>query len=367
MKVLLQTNIPAPYRVDFFNELGKYCELTVIFEGKRSSWGRVFNWKEDDALNFKAIYLNEVCQYKLSIKMIRMFLSNDFDIRCILYYPSKSAILTLLLTRLLGIKCGIEMDGAFINKGENKMKKLWKSIIIDSASYYLSPCYGTDEFFRYYSFKSPELFRYSFTSSFKKHALDSCLTLSEKREIRDKLNIPYSKVVLSIGRFIPGKGIDVLLKAIDNSNDIGIYIISGKPTEEYESIVSERNLKNVHFVDFMDSKELEKYYKAADLFVLPTRRDVWGLVINEAMLYGLPVITTNMCNAGLALLDNQDKTIVPIDDVEKLHNSIYELINDNSLAQQIGNRNLNHIKNHCIEDMAKEHIDYFEKLVRKEA
>ena len=34
MKVLFLVNIPAPYRVDFFNELGKYCKLTVLFEEK---------------------------------------------------------------------------------------------------------------------------------------------------------------------------------------------------------------------------------------------------------------------------------------------------------------------------------------------
>ena len=45
MKVLFMTNVPSPYRVDFFNELGKLCDLTVYFE-KKSSDERNDIWKE---------------------------------------------------------------------------------------------------------------------------------------------------------------------------------------------------------------------------------------------------------------------------------------------------------------------------------
>ena len=45
MKVLFMANIPSPYRVDFFNELGKYCDLTVTFEG-RTATDR-YEWYQD--------------------------------------------------------------------------------------------------------------------------------------------------------------------------------------------------------------------------------------------------------------------------------------------------------------------------------
>ena len=51
--------------------------------------------------------------------------------------------------------------------------------------------------------------------------------------------------------------------------------------------------KNVYFIEFKKSEELNEYYKAADIFVHPTREDIWGLVVNEAMAKGLPVVTTN--------------------------------------------------------------------------
>ena len=58
---------------------------------------------------------------------------------------------------------------------------------------------------------------------------------------------------------------------------------------------------------------------AADAFVLPTREDIWGLVINEAMAYGLPVVTTDRCNAGLELIKNNvNGYVVHVDDKGEL-------------------------------------------------
>lgn len=59
---------------------------------------------------------------------------------------------------------------------------------------------------------------------------------------------------------------------------------------------------NIVFVEFKTKEDLIDYYRAADLFVLPTREDIWGLVVNEAMAAGTPVITTTNCGAGMEIL-----------------------------------------------------------------
>ena len=55
MKVLFITNIPSPYRIDFYNELSRFVDLTVIFEARRVQ-GIRFNWN-DDNLRFKAVFI----------------------------------------------------------------------------------------------------------------------------------------------------------------------------------------------------------------------------------------------------------------------------------------------------------------------
>ena len=58
-KLLFITNIPAPYRIDFFNELSKYFELTVAFEGLKAT-DRNEKWKSKECIKFKQIILDGV-------------------------------------------------------------------------------------------------------------------------------------------------------------------------------------------------------------------------------------------------------------------------------------------------------------------
>ena len=113
----------------------------------------------------------------------------------------------------------------------------------------------------------------------------------------------------------------------------------------------------VHFIGFKTKKELAVYYKAADVFCLPTKSDVWGLVINEAMSYGLPVVTTDMCIAGLTLLTPEQ--VAKVDNVEELAEKICNLLdNENGLGQ----RNYKLIQDYTNETMAAEHMRILEKL-----
>ena len=61
---------------------------------------------------------------------------------------------------------------------------------------------------------------------------------------------------------------------------------------------------NVVFCGFKTGRELASYYKIADCFVLPTREDIWGLVVNEAISFGLPVVSTYRCGSALEIIKN---------------------------------------------------------------
>ena len=59
MKVVFTTNIPAPYRIDFFNELTKYCDLTVLFERNNAN-DRNSEWLNRKKIKFKYEYLKGI-------------------------------------------------------------------------------------------------------------------------------------------------------------------------------------------------------------------------------------------------------------------------------------------------------------------
>ena len=167
-------------------------------------------------------------------------------------------------------------------------------------------------------------------------------------------------MILSIGQFIPRKGFDILMQAAANGiPNADIFIVGGEPTEEYLKMCADLKLTNIHFVGFMKKEKLAEVYRAADMFVLPTREDIWGLVINEAMAYGLPVITTDRCVAGLELVEEGvNGAIVPVEDADALARKMRELLSSDLTA--MGEASLERIRPYTIENMAKGHARVFE-------
>ena len=147
------------------------------------------------------------------------------------------------------------------------------------------------------------------------------------------------------------------------NDDCGLYFVGGEPTKQYLDIVHQNNIQNVHFIGFTEKEKLKLYYAAADVFVLPTREDIWGLVINEAMAAGLPVITTNRCGAGLELIkNNQNGYLVQVDDVDNLSKKIHVILNDKDLKNKMENNATEVIKNYTVERMAQWHYEKLSKF-----
>jgi glycosyltransferase involved in cell wall biosynthesis len=92
--------------------------------------------------------------------------------------------------------------------------------------------------------------------------------------------------------------------------------------------------------------------------VLPTREDIWGLVVNEAMACGLPIITTDRCIAGLELIsDGTNGYIVPVEDKKELAKKINAVLSDENKRRAMGIRSLDTINAYTIESMMDRHIN----------
>lgn len=369
MKVLFTTNIPSPYRIQFFNELSKYCELTVVYERKNAK-DRDIEWLNREKINFDVKFLkgikvgNEMAFCPEIIKIIK---KGHFDLIVVGGYSTPTGMVLINYLKRKKVKFILNSDGGII-KGDNSLKYKIKKYFISSASAWLSTGKETTKYLKHYGAKEEEIYVYPFTSINEKDILNEPITIEQKNKLKKELGVSEEKVVIAIGRFIPVKGFDILLKAAKNVNDdVCIYIIGGDPTEEYIQIMQKSNITNVKFVGFSPQEKLKKYYEIADVFVLPTRGDVWGLVINEALAFGLPVVTTDKCVAGLELIANgENGYIIPVDDVQALSNKINNLTNVSK--EEKGKYYINNIKKakeYTIENMAQKHIEIFERLKEK--
>lgn len=361
MRVLFMTNMPSPYRVDFFNELGKYCELTVIFERDRD-YSRDTRYKAGQFRNFKAVFpmgipVGDAEAFCPSV--IGLLSKKEFDHIIVGDYYSPTGMLAIEYMRLMRIPFILSSDGGMVKEDSGFKYKL-KKHFIGSASGWLSTGRMTTDYLAYYGADREKTVVYPFTSLWKKDILSAPPTKEEKLALRQKLGINEKKIVISVGQFIYRKGYDILLNACANlGKDIGVYIIGGIPTEEYVKMKVDLHLERVHFVDFMNKQDLAEYYKAADLFVLPTREDIWGLVVNEAMAYGVPVVTTDRCVAGVELVENGvTGQIIPVEDVDRLRTAIIENID---YPYSVPLACLHKMELYTIEEMAKKHAQYLKE------
>jgi glycosyltransferase involved in cell wall biosynthesis len=355
--------------VDFFEELGKSVDLTVVFE-RIYAKDREKIWHKLNFKNFKAYFLNGIragVDSSLSFKILK-FINQDFDIIVLGGYSTPTSILSELYLRIRKIPFILNADGAFIRENESKLKKKIKTWLISNANYWICSGKFTKETLKYYGAKEDRIFTYPFTSIRQSDILSHIPTIEEKIELRNKLGILEDKIVLSVGQFIYRKGFDILIKATSKlDKNIGVYIVGGKPLKEYTELVEKLGLKDhIHFIEFKTKEELKKYYIASDIFVLPTREDIWGLVINEAMANALPIITTNKCIAGLELVENgKNGFICHIDSVEEIAEKISLIVNNQELLNDMSKNNILKIKEYTIEKMAQEHVNIFNKIIKK--
>ena len=119
--------------------------------------------------------------------------------------------------------------------------------------------------------------------------------------------LKYPKfLILYVGQLVARKGILQVLRALEEISDpsIGFMIVGSGPQEkELRHFCSDRGIKkNVFFEDFQQMTVLPEYYALADVLILPSFKEVWGLVVNEALASGLYVLCSNRAGAAYDLI-----------------------------------------------------------------
>lgn len=361
-RVLFITNYPSPYRVQFYDELGKHLDVTVLFADRiEEKVTRSAEWFVESRGGFHMVQLQKraftVGGRDLCLDVTE-WVRKDFDAIVVCGYSSPTAILAMAYMRLKKIPFYMEVDGGLIRE-DSKLKYAIKKRLVTMPNAWISSGKHTTRYLTHYGADERRIQYYPFTSLQAADIPERIPTPEEKQQLRRELGMTEEKILISVSRFIPSKRLDMLIRsAAEIGEQVGVYLVGGEPTEEYLALQKEQSADNVHFVGFKKKEELAKYYQAADLFALPTQTDVWGLVINEAMAYGLPIITTDRCVAGLELVEEGvNGCIIPKDDQAALTEKIRAVFASD--YRKMGEAALETIRPYTIENMAKAHVEIF--------
>ena len=361
-RVLFITNYPSPYRVNFYDALGKYLDVTVAFADRvEKKVTRDTAWFEESRGGFKLVQLTRrlftIHGRDLCVDVVK-WLKKDFDAIVVCGYSSPTVILAMLYLRLHRIPFYMEVDGGLIRE-DSRLKYLGKKFLVSLPDFWISSGKQTTRYLTHYGAKEEAVFHYPFSSLWETDVAAAVPGAQEKKALRQKLGIPEEKVVIAVSRFIRSKRLDMLIRtAAELGGPVGIYLIGGEPTREYLDLKEQLGAENVHFVGFLKKDKLAEYYRAADLFALPTQTDVWGLVINEAMAQGLPIVTTDRCVAGLELIrSGENGFLIPKDDQTALTEAVRKALLPEYAG--MGANALETIRPYTIENMVRAHVEIF--------
>jgi glycosyltransferase involved in cell wall biosynthesis len=184
------------------------------------------------------------------------------------------------------------------------------------------------------------------------HAVDNSLYSGEvnpleQSMIKTTLSLEGRKVVLYLGRLEAIKGLQYLLHAFAALNvDDSVLVLAGEGSLSGNLKALARELgieQRVRFVGYVSPEAAKPYYAIADVFVLPsvtmrTGKETWGLVVNEAMNQGLPVIATDAVGAaaGGLVQSGVNGFVVPERDSAALTEAMERILTDDKLKAQMG-------------------------------
>lgn len=190
----------------------------------------------------------------------------------------------------------------------------------------------------------------------------------KRSDYKRKFGWNRETVVLSVGRLSPEKGIDTLMRAISTISGLDLHIVlaGSGPEKDNLSALADKLKLRVTFTGFMRDEKLADLYSAADIFALPSLSEAWGLVVNEAMEFSLPLVLSDHVGCVPELLsEGKNGYSFPAGQEAELAECIRLLAENDSLRAEMGRLSREIVSAHSIENWADAVCEACEKIIRK--
>lgn len=325
-KVLVFHPALAPYRIDYFNFLSDLFEVEIVFV-----YDNVWNHKFDQdkllsQLKCSYSFLLKGPEYKgrvLRFGMLKVIKRFNPDV--ILGYEYSFTTQYLILLKSLGVisqKLGSTIDDSIQICGE-----------VQSQFRFLARKYAIKrlDFIAVLSKEVAGYYQQNFNLSEKRTVVFPILQFPERlransielEQLAEKYCQQYDlkgqKVLLFVGRFIPPKGLPLFVKTmaavLHKNTDVKLVLVGeGEEIFAIRSAIEDNNLgSKVILPGRFESEELLAWYLCASGFVLPSTYEPFGAVVNEALIFGLPVLCSQYAGAASLLKDDLSMLFDPTD------------------------------------------------------
>jgi len=217
------------------------------------------------------------------------------------------------------------------------IRKIALPICFKNVSSFLSIGSKNRDFYKYYNVPDNKIVPTPYSVDNKRFKNSYTSLKNQRDHIKKQLNLPPNKrVILYASKMTPRKRPMDLLKAYEKINHNGnlslVFVGDGELRYRLEHYAKDVGLKNVHFFGFQNQSQLPMFYSIADVFVLPSENEPWGLVINEVMNFQVPIVTTDLVGSAYDLVkQGENGYVYKCGDFNALADCL------NSVLEDIGN------------------------------
>lgn len=377
-KVAALTSHPIQYQAPLFKKITEHpqIDLMVYFSwdfgvkdaSYDSEFGRKLKWDIPVLQGYKYKFLTNYSPKpssnfwgQINPGIIRELAVNKYDAVIIFGWNSFSNWLAF-------ITAFISKTPVFL-RGENPLNQEWlkpawkrrvKKVVFGwlfkrvSAFLYIGE--ENKKFYEYYGVPNEKLVFCPYAVDNERFIATSKALSAKRKALKEELGVDDKDIIiLFAGKLIEKKRPFDLLRAFNllNSkfhilNSSLIFVGDGPLRPELEKYVEEQNINNVHFVGFKNQTEMPGYYTLADIFILPSGiGETWGLAINEAMCFRLPVIGSDLIGCGPDLIRHRENGyIFPVGNIEKLAEYLADLIKNPQKRKSFGKKSFEIIQNY---------------------
>ena len=336
IKAVFITNIPSPYRVDFFAYLQKHYpeyEFHIIFSGagmENRKW---------------SVELAELSHYHF-LKSKTLIIRKRFDDRYVFLPVGVEKLLAEIKPDLV---FAMEYNPTILRAVHWCRKKRIPFISWTDGTLNSEKNIGkVQRLSRSYIIKRAAAFVASSTAS-------------KQAQIAYGADDYSGRELLYVGSLIQRKGLDLLLPALaETSEDIHLTIVGeGQERELLTEQAGKLGITDrLRFLGYVEGEPLRELYHNADVFILPTREDCFGLVILEAMCASLPVISSKYADGAFDLVaEGENGYIVDPEDTHAFAEKIDQIFADENRLKEMGTRSYKRAHAFAFEEVAKGCID----------
>ncbi|TDB64672.1 glycosyltransferase family 4 protein [Arundinibacter roseus] len=251
--------------------------------------------------------LDSVTFFERTRSIFKAFNSFKPDVLNITGYFDWAQVLLLFYARLCGVKVVLSSESSQVDKTRSFLKETIKKIIVHRANAFF--CFGN----------TSVSYLKSLGISDQKIAVRKAAVVDNERIKKRYLSVKAQEksdcethYFVFVGRLAPEKNLLILLKAYQTFlNQIGntvpwglLFVGDGPDRKPMEDFAKANSLSKVKFTGAVGWQEVPEWLAKADVLILPSHSEPWGLVVNEAMICGMPVLVSKNCGCAEDLVQH---------------------------------------------------------------